>query len=109
VRHESASAPRRAWRHPGFAARDIGIKAATDGIADVVAVTPTTARATPRETHDKELRFVFLLAGSATLDVEGHGAHALKVGDSYVVPAGLPHGLDDVAADSELLEVTLPA
>lgn len=109
VRHAAADASRVAWRHHGFAARDIGMKAATGGIADVLAVTPTTARAIPRETHDKELRFVFLCAGSATLDVEGHGTHALASGDSYVVPAGLPYALDDIAADTELLEVTLPA
>ncbi len=109
VRHEAASAPRRAWRHDGFVARDIGIAAATDGLADVLAVTPTTARETPRETHDAELRFGFLLAGAATLDAEGHGAHALAAGDAWVVPAGVAHALRDLAPDSEFLEVTLPA
>jgi quercetin dioxygenase-like cupin family protein len=108
VRHEAATAPRRAWRHAGFAARDIGIAAATDGLADVLAVTPTTARAVPRETHDQELRFTFLLAGAATLDVEGHGTHALSAGDAWVVPAGVPHALRALAADSEFLEVSLP-
>jgi quercetin dioxygenase-like cupin family protein len=108
VRHQAATAPRRGWRHAGFAARDIGIAAATDGLADVLAVTPTAARTTPRETHDQELRFTFLLAGTATLDAEGQGAHALSAGDAWVVPAGVPHALRDIAADSELLEVSLP-
>jgi quercetin dioxygenase-like cupin family protein len=107
ARHEAATAAHVAWRHPGFTARDIGIAAATGGLAEVLVVTPTTARATPRASHDAELRFTFLLAGSATLDADGHGAHPLTAADSFVVPAGLPYALAEVGGDTELLEVTV--
>jgi quercetin dioxygenase-like cupin family protein len=107
VRHEAATATRGAWRFDGFEARDIGIAAATAGLADMRAIRPTTARRMPRASHDAELRFTFLLAGSAVLDAEGHGAHPLAAGDSFVVPAGLPYALEAIGGDSELLEVTV--
>ena len=107
VHHRAAEAAWQPWRH-GFAARDLGIAAATGGIASAHVARPQphpASRATLR--HGGELRFLFVLAGSFTLDCDG--GHRLASGDAAVVPAGLDHALVDPSADLELLEIDLPA
>ncbi len=109
VRHQVAEATWQPWRLPGFEARDLGIEAATGGVA---AARVVRAGASPSETpfiHDAELQFLFVLAGAATLNLQGHGVEQLGAGDAIVVPANLPHALAKCSADLELLEVTVPA
>ena len=108
-RHEAAAAPWCPWRLPGFAARDIGIGTATDGLAGAVVARRAGTTEAPVCSHDAELLFAFVLAGSATLRGDGHGALDLTAGDAFMVPAGLRHALTACADDLELLEVSLPA
>jgi len=108
LRHEAAKAPWRPWRFPGFETRDTGMSAATAGLADARAIRARGAAATPRWTHGGEFQFMFLLAGAATLDAEGHPSRTLAAGDSFTVPAGLAHALTAVSPDLELLAVSLP-
>jgi len=63
--------------------------------------------AAARWTHAQELQFTFVLAGTARLAVEGHGTHALGADDSFVVPAGIAHGLSGASAGFEFLEVSV--
>lgn len=107
VRHEAAKAPWAPWRLPGFEARDIGIAAATSGLADMRVVRAAAPGASARWTHAQELQFAFVLAGTARLEVEGHGTHALGADDSFVVPAGVAHGLSGASAGFEFLEVSV--
>ena len=113
VHHRVAEAQWEPWRFDGFAARDIGISAATDALAGVRVVRPEGQGpdgrgAVPDHMHDGELVFWFVLQGEATLRRDGQD-HSLGPADSAVLPAGGVHGLNDCSAEFELLEVTLPA
>lgn len=107
VRHEAGKVPWAPWRLPGFEARDIGIAAATSGLADVRAVRPLAPGASARWTHAQDFQFMFVLSGTLRLDVDGHGTHALGPDDSFVVPAGIAHAISAASADLEVLEVSV--
>lgn len=107
VRHEAAKTPWSSWRVPGFEARDLGIGAATEGLAGARVLRAKGATAIPAATHDAEFQFFFLQQGRATLQCEGD--HALQAGDACVIPAGKRFGFNAASPDLELLEVTLPA
>lgn len=108
VRHVAAEAKWRPWRAAGFEARDIGISAATDGLAGVRVVRTRERAAAKFGAHGGEFLFFFVLAGELGIEVQGHGQHCLKANDSCVIPAGAPYALD-ASAGAELLEVSLPA
>jgi quercetin dioxygenase-like cupin family protein len=108
-RSEAQDAVWRPWRIPGFVARDTGIAAATGGVASVYVARPAGPIARATTTHDSDILFTFVLAGTATLDGNGQGVYALEEGDAYVVPPGLETTLSDASPDLELLEVSLPA
>jgi len=88
---------------PGFEACELGITAATRGLASVHVL---RARAPGRFTarHDAELWFHFVLRGELTLD----DTHRLAAGDAFVIPPGQPFVWSDASPELELLEVTLP-
>ena len=109
VRHIAAEARWPPWRAEGFEARDIGIGAATDGLAGARVVRPRSSGAKPNfDAHGGEFLFLFVLAGELGLKGAALGDHRLHEGDSCVIPADASYALD-AAAGSELLEVTLPA
>ena len=110
VRHIAAEARWLPWRGKEFEMRDIGIAAATDGLAGVRVVRPggkSVAKASFGP-HGGELLFLFVLQGRCDLDAAQFGGHRLSAGDSCVIPADISY---DIAADSgfEMLEVALPA
>ena len=109
VHHVAAKAEWKPWRLAGFAARDIGIGAATGGLAGVKVARVTGAPKGETVRHGGEFLFVFVLEGGATLDAGAEGTHRLAAGDAVTVPRGLPHRLSECSADLELLEVALPA
>lgn len=109
VRHQADGAPWQPWRLDGFEHRDIGIAAATDGLAGVRVVRPAGVSSSAASRHDGELLFLFVLEGAVTLGRQDGRPEPLREGDAVVVPAGVTHWLGDVSADLELLEVTLPA
>jgi mannose-6-phosphate isomerase-like protein (cupin superfamily) len=113
VRHHAATAPWSAGPVPGFSSCDLGIGAATGGLAAarVVRRDPgggegDTSRTVP---PTAELAFSFVLAGRAVLRSERHGEHGVGPDDAFVVPPGESYRLCDAADDVEVLEVTLPA
>ena len=111
VRHEVATATWHPWRLGGFECRDIGIGAATAGLAGVRVVRPTSSEGvdhTPPSTHGAEFVFGFVLEGSMELHVEDEAPFALTAGDTFVVPAGAVHSFQQCSPDLELLDVTLP-
>lgn len=105
VHDDAASASWRPWQVAGFEARDLGIAAATGGLAAAHVVRWRGGAKTEPLSHDAELLFRFVLGGAATLECDGHGAHRLAGGDAFVVPAGLRHTFGDCWNDFELLEV----
>ncbi len=91
----------------GFEMRNLGIGAATQGLAAarvVRAIGPTSPRVTGR--HDAEFDFLFVLAGAMTLDCEG--THRLQAGDCASLPPGQDYAIDACTPDLQLLEVVLP-
>ncbi len=109
VRHRLDQATWRPWRFDGIEARDIGIAAATDGLAGAQVLRFGGTEDLPMHAHEAEFVFTFVLEGAATLDVDGQGRHALTAGDSYVIPEGVSFGLTGCSDDLEVLEVALPA
>ena len=109
VRHRLEQASWLPWRFDGIEARDIGIAAATDGLAGAQVLRFNGTGAMPMHRHEAEFVFLFVLEGSAALKVEGQGQYPLSAGDSFVVPNELSFGLDGCSGDLEILEVALPA
>jgi len=109
VRHEADAATWGPWRSEGFEARDLGIAAATGGVATAHVVRWRGPGNPQPSSHDADLLFTFVLSGAATLQSEGRDSHRLGAGDSFVTPAGLVHGLLECSAGLELLEVASPA
>jgi mannose-6-phosphate isomerase-like protein (cupin superfamily) len=122
VRHVAARA-RWSRDHPsGWAARDLGLGAATGGLTDARVVRLAAPGAYPNPgpvpvaemrprtvpTHT-ELAFTFVIAGTAVLSTRRHGDHPIGPGDAFVVPAGDTYTLGGTSPDVELLEVRLPA
>jgi mannose-6-phosphate isomerase-like protein (cupin superfamily) len=104
VRHIASQAR---WQAAGaFEMRDLGIGAATKGLAAarVVRAAGTPARVTAR--HGAEFDFLFVLSGAMTLDCEG--AHRLQAGDCCSLPLGQDYAIDACTPDLQLLEVVLP-
>ncbi len=109
VRHRLDQASWQPWRFDGIEARDIGIGAATDGLAGAQVLRFNGTETMPTHRHEGEFVFQFVLKGSATLEAEGQGSNALSAGDSFVIPSGMVFGLNGCSDDLELLEVALPA
>ena len=57
--------------------------------------------------HDGNVRFLYVLRGSALLDCEGR--HALSAGDACAIPPHVAAKLEDVAPDFKILEVCDPS
>lgn len=111
VRHEVDKAVWHPWRFDGFAYRDLGIEAATHGLARV-RVAKVDGAADPggkTARHDGEFLFLFVLSGTGSLFVDGQGMFSLSHGDSTVIPAGVAFSVGSDADGLELLEVGLPA
>lgn len=115
VRHEAARAAFAPWRVPGFEACDLGIAAATAGLAGAHVVrrhrgpSRNEASDVPLDEHSAELLFSFVLGGSTTLHAGGRPPDRLAPGDAFVIPPGLAHALRACSPDLEVLEVALPA
>jgi quercetin dioxygenase-like cupin family protein len=109
VRHEAARARWSPGRLTGFESRDLGIAAATRGLAGArVARRSGPTEDTP-SSHDAELLFVFVLKGAVALAFEERATERLASGDSFVLPAKMSHALVDCSVDLELLELSFPA
>jgi len=74
VRHRLDAATWRPWRFDGIETRDIGIAAATDGLAGAQVLRFGGTEQMPKHSHEAEFVFTFVLEGSATLEVEGFRA-----------------------------------
>jgi quercetin dioxygenase-like cupin family protein len=107
VRYLPANARFGATPFAGFEATELGIAAATRGLASVQVLRvrdPDRLARAGAYRHDAELLFHFVLRGALTLD----GAHRLGPAAAFVVPAGRPFTWSDASPELELLEVALP-
>jgi len=104
--HRAREASWTPWRLDGFAARDTGVAAATNGLAAARVVKSNTAITAPAGGRAGELLFLFILQGALWMDGHGQGNHQLLAGDSCVIPAGMDYTLQ-AGAGLEMLEVCL--
>jgi quercetin dioxygenase-like cupin family protein len=108
VRHVAETATWQPWRSPGFEARDLGIAAATDGLADVRVVRRRGILAPAPLPHPGELQFYFILRGNAILHLNNNNERVAS-GDALVIPTTMSQFWVDSSDDAEFLEVRLPA
>jgi len=108
VRHQAADASWRPWRVEGLQCRDTGIADATSGLAGAVVVRCSGSATASPWCHDGEFLMLDVLAGGATLRIEGSEPVLMEPGHSAVIPAGLSCSLADCSPDLQFLEVRLP-
>lgn len=85
--------------------KDTGVSAATGGIVSAMVVRPGAKELELR--HDGELLFLFVLAGTATL--QAPETHALSRDFAVSVPGQTDASLRDMSNDLELLQVSVPS
>jgi quercetin dioxygenase-like cupin family protein len=106
VRYLPANARFGATPFAGFEASELGIAAATGGLASAQVLRvrdPDRVARAGAYRHDAELLFHFVLRGELTLD-----GHRLGPAAAFVVPAGRAFTWSDASPELELLEVALP-
>ena len=108
VFHQEARSNWSPWVAEGFEECDTGICAATKGAASAATVRATSKTASLSLDHDRDLRFIFVRSGSATLECAGEDPVNLGVSDSCAVPPGTGCRLTGVSPDLLFLEVKAP-
>lgn len=92
--------------------RDLGIAAATHGLATahVIRMTaPFDAAFSERHHHNVEFQLIYVLKGWFKTDFEGHGAELMQAGSCWLQPPGIRHTVVGWSDDCEVLEIILPA
>jgi quercetin dioxygenase-like cupin family protein len=109
VRHVPAASRFEPDRLIGFHGCELGIAAATGGVAAVRLLqrAPTGADRLAYQ-HTADLLLHVVLRGELVLEVGG-GVHRLSDGDAFTIPAGEPFAWSAASADLELLQVAQPA
>jgi mannose-6-phosphate isomerase-like protein (cupin superfamily) len=94
-----------------FQYRDLGVTDATGGKmrAQITSAKSAMDRATGWHYHTCEMQFVYILKGWVDLEFEGGRKQRFGVGDSAMIPGGLPHQEVATSDDLELIEVSVPA
>ncbi|WP_296425232.1 cupin domain-containing protein [Yoonia sp.] len=94
-------------RLPGFIARETTIAANTHDVAGVQVI--RRGQGDPVwTTHDADIHFTFVMAGTMMLEGDGKDPYRLGSGDAFVIPPGMATRYADPSDDLELLEVALP-
>ena len=92
----------------GFEARDLGIAAATGGLAEVAVLRQAAGDIDVSVQHGGEFLFHFVLEGRLTLTADDRQPVGLAAGDSFTLPADLPCRVGAASGPLELLRVRLP-
>jgi len=93
----------------GFECRDIGIEEATGGIASAVVARSSGDTGVLSLDHGVEIRFLFVLQGSAVLGDENGRSWHLQADDSCAIGMGSPCSLTKISSDFTMLEVCIPS
>ena len=97
---------------PYSAYRDLGIAAATQGlaVAHVIRMTePYSEKYRQRHHHDVQFQLVYVLKGWFKSEFESAGVHVMKVGSCWIQPSGIRHTVLGWSDDCELFEIVLLA
>lgn len=92
--------------------RDLGIKDATHGMA-VAHVVRFVGKCDPKvvsknHLHETDFQMIYVLKGTVTTQMKGHGTHTMKAGDCWLQPQGIVHKVLDYSDGCEMLEIVLP-
>jgi len=105
--HKSENAHCVPWYMSGFEYRDIGIAAATDGLASAQVGRFNRYDTLTNYSHNGEFLFMFVLKGNCILHCNGQ--KNLKTETAVVIPAQMNYSLKNCSDNFEILEVVLPA
>ena len=92
--------------------RDLGIAAATNGLATAHVIRMTAPFASDlgeRHHHNVQFQLIYVLKGWFKNEFEGQGVHIMKAGSCWLQPPGIRHTVLGWSDDCELLEIILPA
>lgn len=93
--------------------RDLGIAAATDGLAraHVIKMVPPCdpAVVSKRHWHDVKFQMIYVLKGWIKGEYDGAGEVTMREGSCWLQPPKIKHTVLDYSDDCELLEIILPA
>lgn len=107
VHHVESTASWSDFRLPGFISRDTTIAENTQNVAGVQVIKP--GKGTPEwASHDSDIHFSFVMAGSMVLEGEGRDPVQLEAGDAFVIPPQMKTRYSEASEDLELIEVSLP-
>ncbi len=112
VSHHDDAAFKTAGLRSYSAYRDLGVAAATQGLAQahVIRMTaPFSPELSERHHHDVQFQLVYVLKGWFKTEFEGHGVQLMKEGSCWIQPPGIRHKVVGWSDDCELLEIILPA
>jgi len=107
VRHEAARAAWHRRASDGLEVRDLGIGAATRGVASACVARLRKGTAPTTLESGAEISFLFVLEGGATLRCEGRDPERLSEGDAVVVPPSMRHLIGEAAEPTQLLLVSM--
>lgn len=93
--------------------RDLGVKDATHGMA-VAHVIRFQGKCDPKvvskdHLHEADFQMIYVLKGSITTEIKGHGVHTMHAGDSWLQPHSVVHKVLDYSDGCEVLEIVMPA
>jgi mannose-6-phosphate isomerase-like protein (cupin superfamily) len=97
---------------PYSAYRDLGVAAATQGLAtaQVIRMTAPYAEAFGgRHHHELQFQMAYVLKGWFKAEFEGQGPQLMRAGSCWTQPPGIRHRVLGWSDDCELLEIILPA
>jgi len=112
ISHHAEQAFKADGLRPYSAYRDLGVAAATNGLAQahVIRMTaPFHPSLSERHRHNVRFQMVYCLRGWFQTDFEGIGPQRLGAGSCWVQPPGIRHTVVGWSDDCELLEVVVPA
>ena len=109
--HQAASATWPTDPASDWAVRDLGIGAATAGLAGARVLRRASSRGADVASvrQDNAFAFAFVLEGSMTLQLDQQPATTLKTGDAFVIPTGMQQTFADCSPDWQLLQICQPA
>ena len=93
--------------------RDLGFKEATNGMA-LAHVIRFIGQCDPyvvskKHLHEADFQMIYVLKGSITTEIDGHGVHTMNPGDCWLQPHSAVHKVLDYSDGCEVLEIVMPA
>ena len=93
--------------------RDLGIKDATSGMA-LAHVIRFQGECDPKlvskdHLHEADFQMIYVLKGTITTEIKGHGVHTMNAGDCWLQPHSAVHKVLDYSDGCEVLEIVMPA